>query len=45
MNDQNNKPKVTDPNLAISQGMSLLDAIAPQSIDEDFDYIKINDIY
>jgi conjugal transfer ATP-binding protein TraC len=39
------KPKVLNPNLAISQGMSLLDAIAPQSIEEDFDYIKINDIY
>jgi type IV secretory pathway VirB4 component len=39
------KPKVVDPNLAIAQGMSLLDAIAPQSIEEDFDYIKINDIY
>jgi conjugal transfer ATP-binding protein TraC len=39
------KPKVTNPNLAISQGMSLLDAISPQSIDEDFDYIKINNIY
>jgi conjugal transfer ATP-binding protein TraC len=39
------KPKVTNPNLAISQGMGLLDAIAPQSIEEDFDYIKINDIY
>ena len=39
------KPKVINPNLAISQGMSLLDAIAPQSIEEDFDYIKINDIY
>ncbi|MGA2910459.1 MAG: VirB4-like conjugal transfer ATPase, CD1110 family [Candidatus Microgenomates bacterium] len=39
------KPKVINPNLAISQGMNLLDAIAPQSIEEDFDYIKINDIY
>ena len=39
------KPKVVDPNLAIAQGMDLLDAIAPQSIEEDFDYIKINDIY
>lgn len=39
------KPKVLNPNLAIAQGMSLLDAIAPQSIEEDFDYIKINDIY
>jgi len=39
------KPKVVNPNLAIYQGMNLLDAIAPQSIEEDFDYIKINDIY
>jgi len=39
------KPKITNPNLAISQGVGLLDAIAPQSIEEDFDYIKINDIY
>jgi len=39
------KPKITNPNLTISQGVSLLDAIAPQSIEEDFDYIKINDIY
>jgi conjugal transfer ATP-binding protein TraC len=39
------KPKMVNPNLAISQGESLLDAIAPQSIEEDFDYIKINDIY
>jgi len=39
------KPKVVNPNLAIAQGMGLLDAIAPQSIEEDFDYIKINDIY
>ena len=34
-----------NPNLAISQGESLLDAIAPQSIEEDFDFVKINDIY
>ncbi|MFI5241080.1 MAG: VirB4-like conjugal transfer ATPase, CD1110 family, partial [Microgenomates group bacterium] len=39
------KPKITSPNLAISQNMDLLDAIAPQSIEEDFDYIKINDVY
>jgi len=39
------KPIVNDPNIAISQGMNLLDAIAPQSIEEDFDYIKVNDIY
>lgn len=39
------KPKVINPNLAISQGMDVLDAIAPQSIEEDFDYFKINDVY
>ena len=39
------KPKITNPNLAIIQGMNIMDAIAPQSIEEDFDYIKINDIY
>src|SRR5688572_8466116 len=39
------KPKVINPNLAIAQGMSVLDAIAPQEIEEDFDYIKINDVY
>jgi type IV secretory pathway VirB4 component len=39
------KPKITNPNLAIMQGMNIMDAIAPQSIEEDFDYIKINDIY
>src|SRR5687767_9823465 len=39
------KPKVTNPNLAISQGMNVLDAIAPQNIEEDFDYFKINDVY
>lgn len=41
----NPKPVVTNPNLAIEQGMDLSDAIAPQSIEEDFDYIKINDVY
>ncbi len=39
------KPRITNPNLAISQGMSVLDAIAPQNIEEDFDYFKINDVY
>jgi conjugal transfer ATP-binding protein TraC len=43
--EANPKPKVISPNLAISQGMSLIDAIAPQSIEEDFDYIKVNDVY
>ncbi|HET7098632.1 MAG TPA: ATP-binding protein [Patescibacteria group bacterium] len=41
----NPKPKIINPNLAIAQGMSVIDAIAPQSIEEDFDYIKINDVY
>lgn len=39
------KPKITNPNLAISQGVNILDAIAPQSIEEDFDYLKVNDVY
>lgn len=39
------KPKIFNPNVAIAQGMNLLDAIAPQSIEEDFDYVKINDVY
>lgn len=39
------KPKIVNPNLAISQGMGVIDAIAPQSIEEDFNYIKINDVY
>jgi len=43
MNDQ--KPKIINPNVAILQGMNLLDTIAPQSIEEDTDYVKVNDIY
>jgi len=39
------KPKITNPNLAIAQGVNILDAIAPQTIEEDFDYLKINDVY
>lgn len=39
------KPKVVSPNLSIAQGMNVLDAIAPQTIEEDFDFIKINDVY
>lgn len=39
------KPKITNPNLAISQGMGVMDTIAPQTIEEDFNYIKINDVY
>jgi len=39
------KPGITSASLAVSRGMKLLDVIAPQSIETDFDYIKINDIY
>lgn len=39
------KPGVVNPNLAISQGMALLDVISPQLIEEDFDYFKVNDVY
>lgn len=39
------KPKIVSPNIAIAQGMSVLDVIAPENIEEDFDYIKINDVF
>src|SRR3990172_788193 len=39
------KPKVGSASLAVSQGVSVLDVIAPQVIEEDFDYFKINDVY
>ena len=39
------KPKLVSPNVAISQGLTVFDAIAPQSIEIDFDYFKINDVY
>jgi conjugal transfer ATP-binding protein TraC len=39
------KPRIFNPNAAIAQGMNVLDAIASQSIEEDFNYIKINDVY
>ena len=39
------KPPVTNPNISILQGADLLDTIAPQSIEEDFDFVKINDVY
>lgn len=39
------KPKIINPNLAVAQGVNVLDAIAPQSIEEDFDYFKINNVY
>ena len=39
------KPKVIIPSLAVSRGANVIDTIAPQAIEEDFDYIKINDVY
>jgi conjugal transfer ATP-binding protein TraC len=39
------KPKITSPSLAVAGGSSVLDVIAPQSIEEDFDYFKINNVY
>lgn len=39
------KPRVISPSLAVTQGYPLQDVIAPQSIEEDFDYIKVNDVY
>lgn len=42
---QNFKPKVINPVRAVEEGNNLLDVIAPQSVEEDFDYIKINDVY
>ncbi len=39
------KPRVISPNQAIAQGENLLDVIAPQAVEEDFDYVKINDVY
>ena len=39
------KPKVNNPNLAVAEGINVLDVIAPQSVEEDFDYFKINDVY
>ena len=39
------KPEVVSPSTSVSQGMNVLDVIAPQTIEEDFDYFKINDVY
>jgi conjugal transfer ATP-binding protein TraC len=41
----NIKPKIINPNEMITQGVSVQDVIASQSIEEDFDYLKINDVY
>ncbi len=39
------KPRINNPSAALAMGLSVLDIIAPQSIEEDFDYFKINDVY
>ncbi len=39
------KPRVVNANLAVDQGYPLQDVIAPQAVDSDFDYLKINDVY
>lgn len=42
----NRKPNIIDPAKAIEKGdLSLLDVIAPESIEVDFNYLKINDVY
>jgi conjugal transfer ATP-binding protein TraC len=39
------KPKILDPNKAIAEGANILDVIAPKTLEVDFDFIKINDVY
>jgi len=40
------KPTMTNPNFVLNQRqLSLLDVIAPKSLEVDFDYLKINGIY
>jgi len=40
------KPYFFDPNKAIAEeGMKLLDVIAPKTLEVDFDFVKINDVY
>ena len=40
------KPQIQDPVTAVlEQNMDLTDVIAPQMVEIDFDYIKINDVY
>lgn len=40
------KPQVISPSFSImNQKANLLDTIAPQSVEVDFDYIKVNDVY
>lgn len=40
------KPPILSPAFSVmNQKMNLLDVISPQSVEVDFDYIKINDVY
>lgn len=39
------KPEIIDPNKVVAEGMTALDAIAPKTIEVDFDYIRINGVY
>jgi len=40
------KPAILSPAYSvINQKMNLLDVISPQSVEVDFDYIKVNDVY
>lgn len=40
------KPQILSPAYSvINQKMNLLDVISPQSVEVDFDYIKVNDVY
>jgi len=43
----NQKPKVQNPVAALNQetNLGLLDVIAPENIEIDFNYVKINDVY
>ena len=41
-----NKPQITTPSFSVlNQKMNLLDVISPQSVEVDFDYIRVNDVY
>jgi hypothetical protein len=40
------KPEIKNPQFAVEQtNLDLLDVIAPEEIELDFDYIKVNDVY
>lgn len=40
------KPEIKNPQFAIEQAnLDLLDVIAPEEVELDFDYVKVNDVY